>query len=233
MAQSSLTVTPESPTPPTNLSSVGLWPPNPLNWNASVLGPPYTPANAPYFDDSIPLATPNSTSSAAANGATLNEPGGVNTTFAAAHALLADSAGATSVAPEGAGTETVVTATSPNPSAFGQLKSFSSGPAITVGALPTPNASHASSLSGASTATLTSVTGASNVSGVGATLLTATGTNFNRSSVMYVSGVAQTTNYVNATTLTCVAFKKATAGTLPVTVMTNGTQSASVNWTLT
>jgi hypothetical protein len=147
--------------------------------------------------------------------------------------LVADSPSGTTVAPEGAGTETVVTATSPNPSAFGQLKSFSSGPALTVGVLPTPNASHASSLSGASTATLTGASGASNVSGVGTTLLTATGTNFNRSSVIYISGVPQTTNYVSATSLTCVAMKRTTAGTLPVTVSTNGTQTASVNWTLT
>lgn len=215
MAQSALTVTTPNPTPPTNLSSVGLTPPNPQTWNASVMGPPYAPANAPYFDDGW------------------TSPGSAYTTFAAAHALLADSPTAVLQAPEGAGSETVVTATVANPSPAGQLQMFSCGAVLTPGTMPTPNASHASSLSAASTATLTSVTGASNVSGTGTTLLTATGTNFNRSSVIYVNGVAQNTSLVSATSLTCNAVKKPTAGTLPVTVSTNGVQTAAVNWTLT
>jgi hypothetical protein len=63
-----------------------------------------------------------------------------------------------------------------------------------------------------------------------------TGTNFNRSSVVYVNGIAQTTNYVSATSLTVTnAPKKATAGTVPVTVVNGvgGTPSNATNWTFT
>jgi hypothetical protein len=128
----------------------------------------------------------------------------------------------------------VFTATVPNPSPYGQLQSVGVGPVLTAGVMPTPNNSHASSLSSATTTTLTSASGASNVSGVGqTTLLTATGTGFNRSSQIFISGVAQNTTFVSATSLTCTALKKISAGTLPVYVVTNGVATAPVNWTLT
>jgi hypothetical protein len=97
-----------------------------------------------------------------------------------------------------------------------------------------PNATHASSLSATVASTLTGVTGASNVSGVGTTSLTATGTLFNRSSVLYVNGIAQNTQYVSPTSLTvATALKKTSAGTVPCYVVTNGGVTSTVNWTLT
>jgi hypothetical protein len=99
----------------------------------------------------------------------------------------------------------------------------------------TPNASHASYLMGGAVPT-TSATSAGGASGAGTTLLTVTGTNFNRSSVVYVDGVAQTTNYVSATSLTVTnAPKRSTAGSRAVTVVngTGGTPSNATNWTFT
>jgi hypothetical protein len=116
-------------------------------------------------------------------------------------------------------------------------QSVSCGPVATQATRDAgPNASHASTLSGSAIPTTSAASGASNVSGAGTTLLTVTGTNFNRSSVVYVSGVAQTTNYVSATSLTVTnAQKRATAGTLPVTVVNGagGTPSNATNWTFT
>jgi hypothetical protein len=113
------------------------------------------------------------------------------------------------------------------------------GPAMTVASRAAgPNASHASSLSPATplTPTTTGASGASNVSGVGNTLLTVTGTNYDRTSTVYLNGVAQITNYVSPTSLTVTnAAKRATAGTVPVYVIngSSGIQTATVNWTLT
>ena len=108
------------------------------------------------------------------------------------------------------------------------------GPAITPGVLVTPNASHPSTLSGSAVPTCTGATGVSNVSGTGTTQLTVTGTNFNRASVVNISGIPQPTNYVSATSLTVTnAQKKATSGNLPVTVTSNGITTASTNWVFT
>jgi hypothetical protein len=96
-----------------------------------------------------------------------------------------------------------------------------------------PNTAHASTLSGSAVPTLTGVS-AGGASGVGTTLLTCTGTNFNRASVVNVNGIPQTTNYVSATSLTVTnAPKKATSGTVPVTVTSNGLTTAAQNWTFT
>jgi hypothetical protein len=217
MAQNALTVTNPNPTPPTNLVYLGATPP------VDVL--------QAQADDGIALATPNSVSLAAANGNTLNEPSLSRVVFATKTAAAGSG---TSVDHEGRGTETLVTAAVPNPSAFGQLQSMSCGPVLTPGTLPVPNALHASTLSGAAVPTLTGASGASNVSGPGTTLLTATGTNFNRGSYITLNGIPQQTNYVSATSLTVTnAQKRATAGTLPVTVTSNGITTAPVNWTLT
>jgi hypothetical protein len=129
---------------------------------------------------------------------------------------------------EGAGTEVSVTAPGSRPEA----------PTIAVSDLgsytTTPNASHASSLSGSALATITSLSPASTASGTGTIALTVNGTGFTRASVVYVNGVAQTTTYVSSTQLTVAAApKKATAGTLPVTVVTGGTTTAATNWTFT
>ena len=66
------------------------------------------------------------------------------------------------------------------------------------------------------------------------TLLTATGTGFNRQSVIWSNGIAYPTTFVSATSLTCTAPKRPTAGTYPVKVVTGGAvETATVNWTFT
>ena len=221
MAQNAFTVTPPNPTPPTNLSYVG---------NT----PPLDPAQA-YIDDGIAAAVPNSRLLTPTNTNTLNEPAGALTAFAvkvaAANTAGAPGAGV-SVDHEGRGAEVPLSVTS-------TLQSGATWTTTWVVLNPpaysnNPNGTHASSLSATVTSTLTGVTGASNVSGVGTTSLTATGTLFNRSSVLYVNGIAQNTQYVSPTSLTvATASKKLTAGTLPCYVVTNGGQTSTVNWTLT
>jgi hypothetical protein len=217
MAQSALTVTTPNPTPPTNLSSIGATPPT-------------DPAQA-FADDGIAMPTPNSGSLAAANGATANEPSGTGTTFAAKTAA----AGAgTSVDNEGKGTETVVTATVPNPSPAGQLKTVSVLGNYTNLVSSPPNQQHASSLTPLTNPALASIAPPSVASGAGTQLLTCTGTNFTRQSVIWVNGVAQATTFVSPTTITATVTKKATAGTWPVVVVTGGViTTAPQTWTFT
>jgi hypothetical protein len=238
MAQSALTVTPANPTPPTNLTFVG---------NT----PPLDPAQA-FADDGISKSLPNATT-AGSDVSTVNEDKTivawpVATTFATSTAA-ANTGGAPgagiSNTHEARGTETSVTATSANPlqgigtTIPAQLKMVGVGPANpAAGTLVNPNARHASSLSPATvlTPTTTGATGASNVSGVGTTVLTVTGTNYDRTSQVWLNGVPQTTQYVSATSLTVTnALKRTTAGTLPVYVIngSSGIQTATVNWTLT
>ncbi len=239
MAQSALTVTPPSPTPPTNMSFTGATPPNPPNFTKNTYADAadnniFNTYPPPYFDDgtagSLIVFAANTAALASGTGATA---GGTEGSYpGAANGVVPAS---TSVAHEGAGTEVVVNATSTNPGPLGQLQTVSTLGAYTT----TPNASHASYLTGTAgvaTPTTSLANGTSNVSGAGTTLLTVTGTNFNRSSVVYVNGVAQTTNYVSATSLTVTnAPKRATAGTLPVTVVNGagGTPSNATNWTFT
>jgi len=239
MAQSALTVTPPSPTPPTNMSFTGATPPNPPNLTKNTYidyadNNIFNTAPPPYFDDGtagvLTAFAANTAALASGTGATA---GGTENSYPGAAGGVVPAS--TSVPHEGAGTEVVVTATSANPGPLGQLQMVSDLGAYTA----TPNASHASYLTGTAgvaTPTTSAASGASNVSGAGTTLLTVTGTNFNRSSVVYVNGVAQTTNYVSATSLTVTnAPKRATAGTLPVTVVngTGGTPSNATNWTFT
>jgi|KBSMisStandDraft_5_1062788.scaffolds.fasta_scaffold353396_2 hypothetical protein len=221
MAQNAFTVTQANPTPPTNLSYVG---------NT----PPLDPAQA-FFDDGIPTAVPNSRDLSAANGASINSPAGALTAFAvkvaAANTAGAPGAGV-SVDHEGRGAEVPlsVSSTLQSGATFTTTWVVLNPPAYSSN----PNATHASSLSATVASTLTGVTGASNVSGTGTTSLTATGTLFNRSSVLYVNGIAQNTQYVSPTSLTvATASKKLTAGTLPCYVVTNGGVTSTVNWTLT
>ena len=237
MAQSALTVTPPSPTPPTNMSFTGATPPNPPNYTKLTMADWYdnTTFNTnppPFFDDgtagSLTAFAANTAALASGTGATA---GGTEGSYpGAANGVVPAS---TSVAHEAAGTEVVVT--SPGSLATAPTQQVSVLGSYTT----TPNASHASYLTGTAgvnTPTTSAASGASNVSGAGTTLLTVTGTNFNRSSVVYVNGVAQTTNYVSATSLTVTnAPKRATAGTLPVTVINGvgGTPSNATNWTFT
>jgi hypothetical protein len=244
MAQSALTVTTPSPTPPTNMAFTGSTPPNPPNYSklsyAGMEADP--PTNVPpYFDDGAagPLHTfaTNTAALASGTGAT---SGGTENTYPGGVAGAVPAS--TSVAHEAAGTE--VTVLAPGNISYtyvvGTLdmsRTASVGPAATAASIAAgPNASHASTLSGSAVPTTSAASGASNVSGVGTTLLTVTGTNFNRSSVVYINGIAQTTNYASATSLTVTnAPKRATAGTLPVTVVNGvgGTPSNATNWTLT
>ena len=134
---------------------------------------------------------------------------------------------------------TTVTATVPNPSPAGQLVQVSDGPVMNTQALRDagPNAAHASYAMWSAVPTITGSPAPNNVaSGTGTVAITLTGTNYNRSSVVYVNGVAQTTNYVSATSLTVAnAPKRSTAGTLPVTVVNgvNGPTSSASTWTFT
>jgi len=98
-----------------------------------------------------------------------------------------------------------------------------------------PNQQHASSLSPAVNATLTSITPGSSVSGVGTTTLGATGTGFTKQSVIHVNGVAQTTTFNSATSLTApTVTKKTSAGPWSVVVITGGVvTTAPQTWTFT
>jgi len=239
MAQSALTVTPPNPTPPTNLSSIGITPPDPGTYLAAVYGTDlHYPTAPPVFDDGVANTFPviSQNEGGGVNGTTVPSVVGNTKVFAGAHAVVADSTGLTSAAAEGAGTELAVTAAVPNPSPAGQLVMVSTGLTLTPGTMPVPNATHASTLSGSAVPTLSAASGASNVAGPGTTLLTVTGTNYNRGSVVILNGIPQQTNYVSATSLTVTnALKKqaAGAGTLPVIVSSNGINTAPVNWTFT
>jgi hypothetical protein len=190
-------------------SAITVTPPNP------------TPPTNMSFVGQTP---PNSPSQLVADDGTA----GTLTVFAAKTAS-ADNANFPSVDHEGKGTE--VTVVAPGSRVEAPTVSFSDLGAYTT----TPNAQHASSLSPITNPTLSSVTGASNVSGVGTTTLTATGVGFTRQSQINVNGVTYPTTFVSSTSLTAAnVTKKTTAGTLPVFVVTGGAvQTATVNWTLT
>jgi len=167
---------------------------------------------------------PNSPSQLAVDDGTA----GTLTVFAAKTAS-ADNANFPSVDHEGKGTETTVVA--PGSRVEAPTVSFSDLGSYTA----TPNAQHASSLSPTTNPTLTSASGASNVSGVGTTTLTATGVGFTRQSQIVANGVTYPTTFVSSTSLTAAnVTKKTTPGTLPVYVVTGGVvQTAPVNWTFT
>jgi hypothetical protein len=242
MAQSALTVTTPSPTPPTNMSFTGATGPNPPNYTklsyAGMEADP--PTNVPpYFDDGTagPLQTFAANTAALASGTGATSGGTEGSYPGTANGAVPAS---TSVAHEASGTEVTVLAPGNISHTYpvGTLdmsRTASVGPTLTAAAIAAgPNASHASTLSGAAVPTLSAATGADNVSGVGTTVLTVTGTNYNRASVVNISGIPQTTNYVSTTSLTVAkAMKRTTAGTLPVTVVSNGQTTAPVNWTLT
>jgi hypothetical protein len=224
-----------------------------LDANGAFTGTSVTPGDRknpnppPYFDDGSagPLHTYATNTAALASGTTTTSGGTENTypgTGTGVNGVGAVPA-STSAAHEGSGTEVRVLAPGNISHTYvvGTLdlsQSVSDGPVMNTQALRDAgyNAVHPSYLSGSAVPTTSAASGASNVSGVGTTLLTVTGTNFNRSSVVYISGIAQTTNYVSATSLTVTnAPKRATAGTLPITVINGvgGTASNSTNWTLT
>ena len=201
MAHNVLTVTNPNPTPPTNFVFCGSTPPMPATYDPAqydAKGRPLPEQHPPQFDDGT---------------------AGFEIVFAAPHAALP--VGGTSVAHEGAGTETLY-----NGAAIAMV---GSGLPYTL----TPNASHPSCL-GVSTPAITSLS-AGGASGTGYNTLTVTGTGFDRSSVVKVSGKPQTTNFVSATSLTVTnAPKKSTAGNVPVTVTNaSNTTTAPTNWVFT
>lgn len=257
MAQSTVTVTPPNPTPPTNYSCTGATGPNPPNFTKNTYNdsknwgggtPTYPP---PYFDDgaagALTLFAAQTAALASGTGATA---GGTENSYPGSGSgnpppinFLGPVPASTSVPHEGAGTESVVSLTYA-PAYVGaapQVPTVTVGvgpamPAAVVGGAPfSPNAYHASSLSPANAATLTSITPGSSVSGVGTTTLSVTGTNFSRQSVIYVNGVAQTTTFNSATSLTApTVTKKTSAGPWPVTVITGGAvTTAAQTWTFT
>ena len=243
MAQSAVTVTPPNPTPPTNYSFTGATAPNPPNYTKNTMNDPknWSSVNPkdfppPYYDDGTagPLTAFAANIAALASGSGATAGGTENTYPGAAGGVVPAS---TSVAHEGAGSEVVVTNpgnidyTYPGAVTYSSSKSVSDMGSYTT----TPNASHASYLSAATLPTITSLS-AGGASGSGTTLLTVTGTGFNRASVVTVGGVKQTTNYVSPTSLTVTnAPKSPTAGNVPVTVYngTGGTPSAPTNWVFT
>jgi hypothetical protein len=265
MAQSALTVTAPNPTPPTNFGFTGVTGPNPPNFtkasyanpfnltaiNSPVLytdGRPQSPYGVnqtppPYYDDGTAGATATFAANVAAlasgTGAT---SGGTENTYPGTGTppfgpgMVGAVPASTSVAHEGAGTETLFTQ-SYNPAVLVPitLTAVGCGPALTAGVMPVPNQSHASSLSPATNPALTSITPGSTVSGVGTTTLTCTGTNFTRLSVIYVNGVAQPTTFASSTSLTSAAVtKKTSAGPWPVVVITGGVvTTAAQTWTFT
>lgn len=218
MAQNANTVTPENPTPPTNLIYVGITPPSdPLNT---------------AVDDGIPAFTGTLASwNENAGGA-----GGPTRTAFNSSTAIGGTAGYVSTTHEGRGNETIFTQTySSTVLVPVTLTMVGCGPALTQGTSPQPNQTHASSLSPATNPTLSSISATSTASGAGTVAQTATGVGFTKQSVIYVNGVAQTTTFTSSTSLTAPAVtKKSAAGTWPVTVVTGGVvTTAPQTWTFT
>lgn len=233
MAQSATTVTARNPTPPTKLSYVGN-------------RPPLDPGQA-VVDDGIPYWLSGGVLSnfMSMNETASSEVNSLRVVFAAKTAA-ASTAGAPGAGisddHEGKGNETLFTATYNTPQILVPvtLQTVGCGPALPAPAvgtasMPIPNQLHASSLSPATNPTLTSLGTTSTASGTGTVSQTVTGTGFTPQSVIYVNGVAQTTTFTSATSLTApTVTKKATAGTWPVTVVTGGVvTTAAQTWTFT
>jgi len=199
MAQSALTVTPENPSPPHNLSSVGATPPlDPLQ---------------PQADDGYTPGT--------------NYPSGLAFAAKTAAAGSGTSVDAEGKGTEVVATQTYNPAVY-NPAGplqtFSDLGNYTWLSPTSAGVTTsTPNQQHASSLSPATNPTLTSISPTTATSGASGTdTITATGTTFTRQSVVYANGVAQPTTYVSATSLTAVVKKKTSAGAWNITVVTGG-----------
>jgi IPT/TIG domain len=257
MAQNANTVTAPNPTYPSNFGSVGASQPNPPNYTKNTYNDPKNWSNVnpkdfppPYYDDGSAgaLATFATNIAALASGSAATA-GGTEGTYPGTGAgsgsppTTVNNVGATpassSAAHEGAGTELSVLApgniihTYVGGGTFNMSQSVSCGPVLTPGTLPVPNQLHASTLSPAANPTLTSVS-AGGASGGGNATCTATGTNFTKQSVIYVNGIAYPTTFTSSTTISCSAPKKASAGNLPVVVITGGAvTTAPQNWVFT
>ena len=215
MAQSAVTVTPPSPTPPTNFQFCGVTGPNPPNYTKATYANPVS-SPPPYFDDGTgATALAFAANKAALAGGTGATSGGTENSYPGTDTAPFDTPnmiGAvpapTSIAHEGAGLEAAVTqsyatgvlvpgdastytvSTSPAFTAGdpgGKLRTFGVTPALTPGTLPMPNQTHASSLSPATNPTLASIAPTTAVSGASGTdSIVGTGTNFTPQSVMWV-----------------------------------------------
>lgn len=129
---------------------------------------------------------------------------------------------------EAVGAITTVTATSTNPSGYGQLTMISTLGNFTAN----PNADHASGKAPTVNATITGLAPASPVSGQGVLTLTVTGTGFQPDSVVNVVGAPQQTQFNSITELRVLnAPRKATAGTQAITVTTGAYTTGASNWT--
>lgn len=242
MAQSAVTVTPPSPTPPTNMSFTGATGPNPPNYTRETYEDPV--ANPPpYFDDGAAgaLTAMAANTAALASGTSAADNAGGTAALGAGGTGVNDAAGtypgttdglvpaSTSIAHEGAGTEVVVTA--PGSRAEAPTQSVS----VLGDYTNAPNAQHASSLSPAGAATIASFVPADVAAGVDTFALQVNGTNFTPQSVVYINGVAQATTYVSSIRLdVAAALKRPTAGTYPIMVRTAGiVETAPTNYTYT
>ena len=210
MAQSATTVTPPNPTPPTNMGSgiANAGTPPTAAYASTVYNDPWKPGNPSPTGPQMPNTTPSTLPPFLDDGA--------------AGTLEAFAAPNSGTAAEGAGTEVVVTATVPNPSPAGQLKTVSDLGDY-VGGANSINAQHASSLSPATNPALSSIAPTTAVSGASGTdTITCTGTNFTRQSVVYRDGIAMPTTFVSATSITAAVSKRATAGASVISVRTGG-----------
>lgn len=241
MAQSTTTVTPPNPSPPTNIASTGATAPNPPNYTKNTYneldnwGVGTNSFPPPYYDDGAAgalttLAT-NVAALASGSGATA---GGCEASMVGAGAggttQSVENIGAvpasTSVAHEGAGSEVVVTA--PGSVAAAPTQSVSThGSYVSIsdasGVNNSPNSKHLSSLSPAVNPTVSGFAPATQASGGGTFALQVNGANFTRQSVVYMNGIAQATTFTSSIRLDCpTCLKKATSGTLPFMVVTGG-----------
>jgi len=255
MTQSALTVTAPNPTPPTNFGNTGATPPNPPNYTKATYldyadNTKFDSAPPPYYDDGAAgLVGVFATNVAALASGSADTAGGTGNPTGSTAGTPGTYPGATngtvpastSVAHEGAGTETSstgagnITHTYPGGGTLDTCKMVGAGPALVkattdAGAPVSPNSTHPSSLSPATNPTLTSI--ASIASGGGTGTCSATGTNFTKQSVLWVNGVSYPTTWVSATNITATTPKRASAGTWPVYVVTGGVVvTATVNWT--
>jgi hypothetical protein len=222
----------------------GATPPNPPNYTKVTYADwldntKFDTSPPPYYDDgaagSVYTFATNIAALASGTGAT---SGGTENTYPGASGGAVPAS--TSVAHEGAGTETSSTATGnvtysyPGGGTLDTGKAVGCGPVQTAATiLAGPNANHASTLSPATAPSLTSVA-AGGASGGGNATCTATGTNFTRQSVLQVNGITYPTTFTSSTTISCTAPKKATSGSLPVYVITGGAViTGPQNWTFT
>jgi hypothetical protein len=242
------------------MSFTGATPPNPPNYSKTqyanlfnlgadgrpvqtIPGVGVNPNPPPYFDDgaagSLIIFAGNTSALAGGSAATA---GGTEGTYpgVAAGAVPAS----TSVAHEGAGTETSSTWGVGWPTGTAANVYNPNGPLVVVGTGPSissqavrdagPNATHASTLSPTTNPALVSISPTSTVSGTGTQVLTCTGTGFVPGCRIWVNGVEQSTTFTNGTTISATVNKKATAGTWPVQVKLGGlVMGVTATWTFT